>query len=146
MTLLPHPSRPGEQALFCGLEDPGHIVYWEDLDATPNRVIDFEIIDGIEALGDPAYPGYRIGPYNGFVRARDPATIEDVSLIGLYFRSYGPYTRRHGPRKAGWFTTLEDSTRTLVRMRRRRGSYGGKSAAERVLRFARDDAWPARKP
>jgi len=88
LTLLPHPELPGEEALFCGLEDPGHVVFWEGLDGTaPRRLLDFDLIEGLAAMGVPTTPNFRIGPYNELVATLDPATGEPVHLLGLYFKT-----------------------------------------------------------
>jgi hypothetical protein len=87
LTLLPHPEIPGESALFGGLEDPGHIVYWENLAVSPTRVLELDIVDYLDGYRGGDWSGVRIGPYNEFTLAADPATFEPLHLIGLYVKA-----------------------------------------------------------
>lgn len=87
LTLIEHPRIAGEYALFGGLEDPGHLVYWDALDTTPTRHLEFDILQGMAGLGEGVYPGVRIGPYNEFTEARDPREGSKVHLVGLFFRT-----------------------------------------------------------
>jgi hypothetical protein len=85
LTLLPHPSRPGESALFGGLEDPGHLVYWENLATAPHRIQELDVLDFLASQGLGAFAGgARIAPYNEYTAASDPATGEPVHLVGAY--------------------------------------------------------------
>lgn len=91
LTMLPHPSRPGEFALFGGLEDPGHLVYWENLASAPQRVQELDVLDFLASTGLGAFgrlgvfgPHVQIAPYNEFTAAADPATGEPVHLVGAY--------------------------------------------------------------
>lgn len=84
LTLLPHPATPGEIALFGGLEDPGHLVYWQDLAGSPFRVHELDIVDYLNSYRGGDWSGVRIGPYNEFTLAADPDTLEPFHLIGLY--------------------------------------------------------------
>jgi hypothetical protein len=84
LTLLPHPSNAGELALFGGLEDPGHIVYWENLATTPKRVLELDVLEYLGSTLNGNWSGVRIGPYNEFTTVSNPYTSEQAELIGLY--------------------------------------------------------------